>query len=88
MNLEKGVERYGHSMMWLHAKIYAKGGLIILLKHETCVDNHGLLPLTLPLDERVLRVGSPLLSMTSMNVHAPKPAADPKVFREEHVGVE
>ena len=30
---------------------------MILLKDDICLDNHGLLPLTPPLEERVLRVG-------------------------------
>ena len=56
------------------------------MKDDIHIESHGPVPLTPPLDERVLRVELRLPSREStavMNVHAPNPAADRKVFREE-----
>ena len=55
-DVEKASERYGYSVMWLHAKTYINGGLMILVKDGIHIEGHGPLPLTPPLDERVLRV--------------------------------
>ena len=51
-DVEQGAARYGFSVLWLHAKTYLKGGLMVLLRDDIQIDNHGPLPLTSPLDER------------------------------------
>ena len=89
-DVKKAAERYGFSVLWLHAKTYIKGGLMILVKDDIHIEIHGPVPLAPPLDERVLRVELRLPSGEStavMNVHAPNPAADRKVFWEELAGV-
>ena len=53
--------------------------------------SQGLLPLTSPLDERILRVRLSLPSgdkITLLNVHSPNPATGRKVFWEELMGIE
>ena len=57
-------------------------GLMILLKDDIEVDDHGPVPLTPPLNERVMRLKLKLPSggqETPMNVHTPNPV-DRKVF--------
>ena len=59
---------------------------MILVKDDIRIEGHEPVPLTPPLDERVLRVELRLPSgewAEVINVHAPDPAADQKVFSEE-----
>ena len=86
MGVELKARQYGYTVFWLHAKSYAKGGLMVLLKEDIQVDVHDPVPLMPPLDGRVMRLKLHLPSggwVTLMNVHAPNPAADTKVFWEE-----
>ena len=85
-DVESGGRRYGYTIHWLHAKSFAKGGLMILPKDDIRVEAHHLVPLTLPLDGRVVRLMLQLPFggwVTLMNVHVLNPAADGKVFWEE-----
>ena len=60
------------------------------VKEDIRIEGHGPLPLTPPLDEQVLRVELRLPSgerAEVINVHAPNPAANQKVFWEELASV-
>ena len=87
-DVQIGATQYGYCVIWLHTKTYVKGGLMLLLRDDS--DSHGPLTLTPPLDEQVLRVGLQLPigeRVILLNVHAPNPAANRKMFWEELVGV-
>ena len=84
-DVEWGAQQYSYTIVWLHAKSYAEGGLMIMLKEDIRVDVHNPVPLTPPVRERVMRPNLRQPSggwVTLMNVHAPNLAADRKVFEK------
>ena len=90
-DLEHDGARYGFSMIWLPARTYLKGWLMVLVRDDIQPKSQGPLPVISLLDERVLWVGLHLRSgdkITLLNVHAPNPAAHRKVSWEELMGVE
>ena len=55
-DVEQGAERYGYTVVWLHAKTFIKGGMIVPPKDTIQLEDHGPEPLSPPFDKPVLRL--------------------------------